>query len=90
MLFEEITCYLFVNYVTTEHIVQAFVQKYFKRNFVCCIVHNQTVSGDRIAIISLYTSSTGSLQFSVLQFFSVFLLLTWFLLFTKQVTPQLI
>lgn len=66
-LFEGITCYLFVNYVTTEHLVQTFVLKYFWRNFICCIVHNQTDSGDRIVTISHYTrtSSAGSLQSSV-------------------------
>ena len=25
-LFEEITCYLFMNYMTTEHLVQTFVR----------------------------------------------------------------
>jgi hypothetical protein len=69
-LFEEITCYLFVNYVTTEHLVQAFVRKYFWRNFICCIVHKQTASGDRIVIISLCTSTTGSLL-SLTSFFRV-------------------
>ena len=64
-LFEEITCSLFVNYVTTEHLVQAFARKYFWRNFICCIVHKQTASCDRIVTVSLCSGHTGSLQFSV-------------------------
>lgn len=67
-LFEEITYYLFLNYMTTEHLVRTFVRKYFWPNFICCIVHNQTASGDSIATISLYTSITGSLQSSVFKF----------------------
>ena len=61
-LFEEKTSYLFVNYVTTEHLVQAFARKYFWRHFICYIVHKQTASGDRIVTVSLSSGNTGSLS----------------------------